>query len=58
METVSINTENSRTNESTKFSILLLTNLILKTVVKITCWLILAIKSAYSNNKFKISAPM
>ena len=58
METVSINTENSRTNESTKFSILLLTNLILKTVVKITCWLILTIKSAYSNSKFKISAPM
>ena len=57
-----MNTENSETNDQTNLFNNLLTNLILKTqITKILDWLIQytwkSIKSVYSNNKFKISAP-
>ena len=64
METVFMNTENSKTNEPHRFRFALADKLDLKDPNKNMAWADLStyyswknIKSAYSNNKFKISAP-
>ena len=64
METISVNTENSKTNEPHRFRLSLADKLNLKDPSKNMALANLSIyytwkniKSAYSNNKFKISAP-
>ena len=64
METIFMNTENSKTSEPHEFKLDLKVNLIWKTKKKSTALANLSIyytwkniKSEYNNNKFKISAP-
>ena len=64
METIFVNTENSKTNEPHKFRLVLADKLNLKDPNKSMALANLSIyytwkniKSAYNNNKFKISAP-
>ena len=64
METICMNTENSRTNEPRRFRLTLADKLNLKDVnkdmvlAKVSIYYIWKnIKSVYNNNKFKISAP-
>ena len=64
METIFMNTENSKTNESHRFKLNLADKLNLKNpkknmaLVNLSIYYTLKnIKSEYSNNKFKISAP-
>ena len=64
METICMNTENSRTNEPHRFRLTLADKLNLKDVnkdmvlAKVSIYYIWKnIKSVYNNNKFKISAP-
>ena len=64
METICMNTENSRTNEPPRFRLTLADKLNLKDVnkdmvlAKVSIYYIWKnIKSVYNNNKFKISAP-
>ena len=64
MEIIFTNTENSKTNESNKFSYHFTDKLNLRNLNKFMALANLSIyytwkniKSAYSNNKFKVSAP-
>ena len=64
METIFMNTENSKTNEPHRFKLNLADNLNLKSPNKNVALVNLSItytwknvKSEYNNNKFKISAP-
>ena len=64
METIFMNTENSKTNESHRFRLFLADKLNLKNPNKNIvladlgiCYTRKNIKSAYNSNKFKISAP-
>ena len=56
METIFVNTENSKTNESHRIKLDLADKLNLKNRKK-NMALVKNIKSEYKNNKFKISAP-
>ena len=65
METIFTNTDNNKTNEPYRFRLILADKLNLKGLNKNMALVNLSIyytwkniKSAYNNNKFKISAPM
>ena len=63
MDTIFINTENSKTNESNRFRLYFTNKLDLRSNKTIfltnlsTCYTWENIKSTYNNNKFKISGP-